>query len=243
MGQKRDKNRHISQNPRGSSDTRRANRFLWLVMAVVLIIASIVIGRWLQARQAIAAAKAAAAKQEASLQQSLGIDALPPGRAAPSFTLTDESGKSISLASLKGKVVVLQFMDPKCTDICPIVSQELVLADKYLGAKASHVAFVAVNVNQYHEKTSELQAFSKQHGLSDLANWYFLTGSTESLKKVWQDYGIFVQPNPTGDVVHSSYYYFIDKSGTERYLAPATNDTKTITEWGKGIAVFSAKLM
>jgi len=28
-----------------------------------------------------------------------------------------------SPASLRGKVVVLRFMDPHCTDICPLVSQ------------------------------------------------------------------------------------------------------------------------
>lgn len=212
---------------------------LWVIVGVALVIAAIFIARFVQARQAAAAT----AKQEASLQQNLGIDALPAGRSAPNFTLTDETGKTVSLTALKGKVVVLQFMDPKCTDICPIVSQELVLADKYLGAKAGNVAFVAINVNQYHEKTSELQAFSKEHGLSNLHNWYFLTGPTQDLQKVWKDYGIYVQPNPTGDVVHSSYYYFIDKAGQERYLAPATNDAKTINEWGKGIAVFSAKLI
>lgn len=181
--------------------------------------------------------------EETKLANSLGIDPLPPGRTAPNFTLTNEDGKTVSLASLRGKVIVLQFMDPKCTDICPIVSQELVLADQELGVKASQVAFVGVNVNQYQEKPSELLAFSNQHGLGKLPNWYFLTGSTAALQQVWKNYGILVQPNPTGDVVHSSYYYFIDKNGMEQYLAPATNDKSTITEWAKGIAVFSQKLM
>ena len=48
-----------------------------------------------------------------------------PGARAPGFTLTDQNGHTMSLASLRGKVVVLEFMDPHCTDICPIVSQEI----------------------------------------------------------------------------------------------------------------------
>jgi peroxiredoxin Q/BCP len=34
---------------------------------------------------------------------------LKPGDAAPAFTLKDQDGKSVSLASLKGKRVVLYF--------------------------------------------------------------------------------------------------------------------------------------
>src|SRR5260370_82027 len=44
-----------------------------------------------------------------------------PGALAPGFTLTDQRGHTMSLASLRGKAVVLEFMDPHCTDICPIV--------------------------------------------------------------------------------------------------------------------------
>jgi protein SCO1 len=47
-----------------------------------------------------------------------------PVRPAPGFTLTDQDGRTLSLASLRGKAVVLEFMDPHCTDICPIVSHE-----------------------------------------------------------------------------------------------------------------------
>lgn len=232
----------MGPNKEANTHTRKAT-ILWVILAALAVLGILFLVRWLEARQAANAVRVAAARKEASLQQGLGIDTLPTGRRAPNFALMDETGRSVSLASLRGKVVVLQFMDPKCTDICPIVSQELVLADKYLGSKATDVAFVAVNVNQYHENPSELSAFSQEHGLSKLPNWYFLTGSTASLQKVWKDYGIYVEPNPTGDVVHGSYYYFIDKNGLERYLAPATNDAKTINQWGKGIAVFSAKLV
>ena len=40
----------------------------------------------------------------------------------PSFTLTDQFGKRVSLRSLRGKVVVLSFNDPECTTICPLTT-------------------------------------------------------------------------------------------------------------------------
>ena len=75
-----------------------------------------------------------------------------PGVRAPGFTLTDQRGHTLSLASLRGKVVVLEFMDPHCTDICPIVSEEFMNAYHDLGALAGKVVFAAINVNSYHAR-------------------------------------------------------------------------------------------
>jgi protein SCO1 len=58
-------------------------------------------------------------------------------RPALGFTLTDQDGRTLALSALRSKVVVLEFMDPHCTDICPIVSQEYVDAYRDLGALAA----------------------------------------------------------------------------------------------------------
>jgi len=78
---------------------------------------------------------------------------------APGFTLTDQGGHAMSLASLRGRVVVLDFMDPHCTDICPIVSQEFTDAYRDLGASAPQVVFLAVNVNRYHLQVADTARF------------------------------------------------------------------------------------
>ena len=56
-----------------------------------------------------------------------------PVRPAPRFTPTDQGGQVLSLSSFGGKVVVLEFMDPHCTGICPIVPDEFVDAYHDLG--------------------------------------------------------------------------------------------------------------
>ena len=91
-----------------------------------------------------------------------------PVTSAPGFTLTDQTGHTLSLASLRGKVVVLEFMDPHCTDICPIVSQEFITAYGDLGRLASRVVFIAVNVNQYHLRVADVAAFSREQRLTTI---------------------------------------------------------------------------
>jgi len=44
---------------------------------------------------------------------------------APGFSLTDQDGRTVSLASLRGKVVLMTFLDPVCTSDCPLIAQEM----------------------------------------------------------------------------------------------------------------------
>jgi cytochrome oxidase Cu insertion factor (SCO1/SenC/PrrC family) len=166
---------------------------------------------------------------------------------APGFTLTDQNGHTMSLASLRGKVVVLEFMDPHCTDICPIVSQEFVDAYHELKADSGRVVFAAINVNQYYATTSDMAAYSHQHQLSTIPSWHFLTGPIPALKTAWRDYNITVDaPNPNADIIHTSAVYFIDAKGAERYLATPMADYTAngtaylppaqVAAWAGGIA-------
>jgi cytochrome oxidase Cu insertion factor (SCO1/SenC/PrrC family) len=182
----------------------------------------------------------------------LGLSPVPV-RLAPGFTLTDQDGRTLSLSSLRGKVVVLEFMDPHCTDICPIVSQEFVDAYHRLGPTAAKVAFIAVNVNQYHKSVANMADYTRQEGLNTIPGWHFFTGSVPALKNVWRDYNVAVQaPNPDADIIHTSAVYFIDPQGREAFLAsPMVDHTKKgtaylpakqVKQWARGIALVARNL-
>ncbi len=184
-----------------------------------------------------------------SLANLMNLDPLPRSP-APGFTLTDQTGRMMSLTSLRGKVVVLEFMDPHCTDICPIVSQEFVAAYHDLGPAARHVVFAAVNVNQYYRSVHAVNEFSHAQQLNTIPGWHFFTGPTKLLRTAWRDYNITVQaPNPNAGIVHTSAVYVIDARGRERFLASPevdhTNSGKSylpasqITAWGRGIAILA----
>lgn len=176
-----------------------------------------------------------------------------PDRPAPNFTLTDQAGRTVSLSQFKGKAVVLEFTDPHCTDVCPIVSQEIVDAARDLGSDKSNVVFLSVNVNVYHGAQTDLVSYTSEHQLNTVSTWRFVTGPAADLAKVWSAYGISVQaPSPTADVVHSDYMYFIDSHGNQRFLAnPQVNHTASgtaflpgsqVSSWGTGIALVAKDL-
>ena len=109
---------------------RRGGLYRALLLATVLTVAlaaAVAIPSYLLLRRDHAPAETRVSGIPASVSTGLAnlmvLSPLPADR-APGFTLTDQNGHTMSLASLHGKVVVLQFMDPHCTDICPIVSAE-----------------------------------------------------------------------------------------------------------------------
>jgi cytochrome oxidase Cu insertion factor (SCO1/SenC/PrrC family) len=176
-----------------------------------------------------------------------------PARPVPGFTLTDQDGRTVPLSGLRGKIVVLEFMDPHCTDICALVSQEFIDAYRDLGRSAWNVVFAAVNVNHYYNRVPDVLAYSRAHQLSTVPGWHFVTGPAAALRAVWRAYGVDVQaPSPDADIVHTSAVYFIGPGGTERYRAEPMADhissgaaylpAGQIAAWGRGIALVARTL-
>jgi cytochrome oxidase Cu insertion factor (SCO1/SenC/PrrC family) len=195
------------------------------------------------ARQRPADIPASIPAETASL---MGLSPVSAGP-APGFTLTDQDGRMLSLAGFRGKAVVLEFMDSRCTGICPLVSQEFLDAYHDLGKAESRVVFAVVNVNQRYNQLADVLACSRAHELTAIPDWHFFTGPAGALQAVWREYGITVAAaDPHGELVHTSAVYFIGPDGTERYIAtPAADHTSggvvylppgQISGWGQGIA-------
>ena len=136
---------------------------------------------------------------------------------APAFQLTNQDGRQVSLASLRGKVVLLTFLDPVCTSDCPLIAQEFRQADQMLAGQQRRVELVAVVANPVYNALGYTQAFDRQEHLNTLPNWDYLTGSVAQLRKVWRQYGIAAQILPAGGMIgHSDVAYVIDRSGRTR---------------------------
>jgi cytochrome oxidase Cu insertion factor (SCO1/SenC/PrrC family) len=152
---------------------------------------------------------------------------------APGFSLTDQDGRTVSLASLRGKVVLMTFLDPVCTTDCPIIAQEFKQAGQMLGAQAKHVELVAVVANPTYRSTAITRAFDRQEGLTAVPDWLYLTGSLSQLGAVWRHYGVTVEDLPAGAMAaHNDLAVVIDPAGHIRQEVdadpgPATSGTQS----------------
>ncbi len=241
----------------------RASRSKTLVTLVVLaacgavVFAALAVRHREQVKDALSQAAATGqpratgipADVPSSLADLMALSPVPAAQ-APGFTLVDQDGRTLALAGLRGHPVVLEFMDPHCTDVCPIVSQEFIDAYRELGP-SSDVVFLAVNVNAYHHSVADMAAYSNAQRLNTVPTWHFLTGDVSSLEAVWHAYNVAVSaPSPDADIVHTSVVYFIDPQGRERYVAiPMIDHTAAgtaylpagpLTSWGHGIALVAS---
>lgn len=136
---------------------------------------------------------------------------------APPFQLTDQEGRRVSLADLRGKAVALTFLDPVCTSDCPLIAQYFRLADGVLGASSRRVELVAIDANPRFTSPNYLQAFDREEGMGRVPNWLYLTGSKKQLERVWHEYGITADEEPAGAMIaHSEFAFVIDPSGRVR---------------------------
>jgi cytochrome oxidase Cu insertion factor (SCO1/SenC/PrrC family) len=151
------------------------------------------------------------------LAQAIAGDSSPLDTPAAPFRLTDTRGRTVTLASLRGKAVLLTFLDPVCTTDCPLIAQEFKAAGTLLGARARQVELVAIAANPTYYGTPFTQAFTRQEGLAGVPNWLFLTGTRTQLRQLWGQYGIQVENLPAGAMsVHNDLAFVIDPSGTIR---------------------------
>ncbi len=167
------------------------------------------------------------------LAQAIDGSAAPLNYRAPAFTLTDQHGRTVTLASLRGKVVLLTFLDPVCTSDCPLEAQEFRQAGQLLGAAGRQVELVAIVANPVNYQIGYTRAFDQQERLAGVPNWLYLTGSLAQLRAVWRGYGIAADIEPAGAMIgHSEVAFAIDRAGqVRRELAfdpgPGTAATKS----------------
>ena len=178
-------------------------------------------------RWAVVAAVALAALAAVSLGFALRGTSSPPTRdaenvitwgkqkqRAPAIALRTAEGAPFELASLRGRRVIVTFVDPRCTTFCPRESFVIDDALRPLPA-AERPAVVAVSVDPTVRSPRVLRQEARRFRW--LPSWRWATGSHAQLAAVWRKYHISVIPTK-GDITHTEAAYIIDADGYERSL-------------------------
>jgi protein SCO1/2 len=134
-------------------------------------------------------------------------------RRAPGFSLPDQSGKLFSLASLRGRPVILTFMDSQCHQECPLEGHALAAALRTVPA-GERPAIVVVSVDPWADTRASADRAMRRFALAPF-DWRWLLGSRERLERVWRKFRIEVRRSPT-DIEHTDALYLIDARGFER---------------------------
>ena len=235
----------MTRNP--PSPVRRPRR-------AVLVAASVALAALVAVLLAVAGRGGASQAQDASRdylragmnKPTATLLALDPMRGVgtvkqPEYTLTNEDGSRMTADRFLGKVVVLTFNDDRCADLCALFAQDVIAADHDLSARArAHVAFVSVNANPYFPAPADVEAWSEQHGLTGLPNWYFGTADPATLARTAQAFGVPIQLDPAQhSVQHGTEIFVVGPDGREVDLAQFGAEDADTGPFSHGLALLA----
>jgi protein SCO1/2 len=139
-------------------------------------------------------------------------------RRAPAFALRDQNGRLVSLASFRGRNVIVTFLDSHCREQCPIAGRQLGGIVRGL-PPAKRPAVLIVSVNPADTARS-VRAAARRWRLAP--GWHWLLAPRSRVAATERAFGIEVRPAQGGDLVHSLAVYLVDRHGFERtgYVFP-----------------------
>jgi protein SCO1/2 len=159
-------------------------------------------------------------------------------RRVPDVRLIDQAGRPFSLASWRGKWVVLAPSMTLCQEVCPMTSgvlSELTGELRHDGL-SKRVVVAEVTVDPWRDSPARFRAYRRLTGV----NFQMLTGTRAAIRKLWKFFGVYYQRVPEGDpadidwmtrrpetfdVEHTDAVFFIDPAGQERIVNEGMPDT------------------
>jgi len=132
---------------------------------------------------------------------------------APDFALVDQDGRTLSLADLRGKTLLLDFIYTHCPGPCPILTSTHVTVQRALPPELrERVHFVSISLDPARDTPEALRAYAAARGV-DFASWSFLTGGEDEVADVIRRFGVGATPGRDGEIDHLVITFLIDSEG------------------------------
>jgi len=159
-----------------------------------------------------------------------GVD-LTGAEYAKTLSLSDQDGKSRTLAEFKGKVVVVFFGYTQCPDVCPTTMAELAEVKRSLGSDGDKVQGVFVTVDPERDTAPLLKAYLGSFDPSFVA----LRGSEEQTKAAAKEFKVFYAKVPgksegSYTMDHTAASFVFDKQGRVRVFTRYGSGAQALAE-------------
>ena len=139
-------------------------------------------------------APAAKAEPTKGTSSAAGIDGGAPAAVRvdylPSVKLLDQNGTVVSLASLKGRPVLVGFIHTSCKGVCEMMTAKMKQVAQSLGTQFnSSVTMVSITTDPEEDTPAQLLKYAKAQGVN-AGGWLFLTGKTRQIDRLLTLYDV-----------------------------------------------------
>lgn len=140
------------------------------------------------------------------------------------FHLIDQDGDSVSLATVKGKVVLADFFFTTCGSICPKMSTQMTRVQEAF-KNDGRVLLLSHSVTPEKDSVPVLQAYAAQYG-ADHARWRLMTGDRKQIYDLARTSWFACKDQGDGgpeDFVHTENFVLADPQGRLRGFYDGTS--------------------
>ncbi len=149
---------------------------------------------------------------------------IPAYFAVPDFSLLEQSGKTVTLHDLAGKVWVADFIFTNCGGTCPAMTEKM---RKLQDVLPTAVHLVSFTVDPSRDTVGVLAEYARKYG-ADEQRWQFLTGEKQALYDLSVKGFKMALDDTSGTVAepitHSTRFVLIDQKGVIRGYYSGTED-------------------
>ncbi|HEU4718992.1 MAG TPA: SCO family protein [Bacteroidia bacterium] len=140
------------------------------------------------------------------------------------FSLTDQTGKTITRADFTKSITVVDFFFTTCQGICPRMNTQMQRV--YQAYKGNpEVKFISHTVNPENDSVPVLAAYAQRFH-ADADQWHFVTGDKPQLYNLARKSYLISDTEGDGgkeDFVHSQMFSLVDKEGYIRGIYDGTD--------------------
>jgi protein SCO1/2 len=131
----------------------------------------------------------------------------------PNVSLIDQHGSAVSLASLKGKPVLIDFIYTSCASTCPMLTAKMAAIAHQLGpALGADVTIVSISLDPEHDTPPALAKYAKSHDAHG-PGWIFLTGPPAQIDQVLDAFKLRRTREGDGTITHSISAFLLGPDG------------------------------
>lgn len=127
-------------------------------------------------------------------------------------SFTDDSGKAVTLGSLRGRPVVLDLFFASCGYACPLTVTDMLAIQERLPAELrSQAMFVLVSFDPIRDTPEVLAQYRAQRGLD--AQWIILRGDDDAVRELAALLGVKYKQEADGMFSHSNVITLLNRAG------------------------------
>ena len=135
----------------------------------------------------------------------------------PDIQVVDSHGNSLSLGSLRGKVLLLDFIHVGCPGVCSnLVNKFGQVADSLGPELGSRVILLSITNDPNHDTSSELLNLARS-SQADMKGWLFVTGKLDDVNRVIKAFGLNNNRLPDGSPNHITQVFLLSRDGFEQH--------------------------